>query len=159
MSALPFAMASMLCPFIVFAIVVAVIIGIIRSAARSGSRTAISRQPQTNVVTELAADGFWILSCPVTPSSLIYYYYWSGGTRHSAQVPYQPGTDGRQFVYTGVKPEQVVISRVVQQSDDGPSDLIIPGIIAADAILNSSSSDDPGPPPSPPPATGFPSAY
>lgn len=157
---LPLALGSLLCPFMVFAVVVIVIIKLVRSSANSRPQNVAPRPTQSAAIgTELGADGFWILSCPVPVSSTIYFQYWSSGTRHTAQVPYQPGPDGRQFVYTGTRPEQVAIIRIEQPSDDGSPGLIIPGIIAAEAILNSTSSDDSSPPPPPPPPPSFPSAY
>jgi hypothetical protein len=79
--------------------------------------------------------------------------------KHSGQVPFQPGNDGRQFVYTGVRPEQVSIVRIVEPSDDIQPD-ITPPILGAAAVIFGSSSDDQldtsSAPASPP---QFPSAY
>ena len=103
MSAIPFAMAGILCPLIVLVVFIAVVIRVIRIATRSGASSVAGGSFQRPAVTtELGADGFWILPSPLPPVSVIFYHYWSGGTRHTAQVPYQPGPDGRQFVYTGL---------------------------------------------------------
>jgi hypothetical protein len=83
---------------------------------------------------------------------------------------FQPGSDGRQFIYTGIRPDQVAIVRVENSSgavvsnvppmiqDDGP-DIVTPilGAVAAEAAFDAiSSAAQPPEPPSPP---QFPSAY
>jgi hypothetical protein len=154
------AIPALLCPLIGFAIVVLIIVVVVRAMARTGSGAAGGIQPSPpNVVTQLGADGFWIVSCPAEPASIIHYHFWAGGVKHSGQVPFQPGNDGRQFVYTGVRPEQVSIVRIVEPSDDIQPD-ITPPILGAAAVIFGSSSDDQldtsSAPASPP---QFPSAY
>jgi len=91
--------------------------------------------------------------------AVIYYHYSSGGARHSGQIPYQPGKDGRQFVYTGRKPDQVSIARIVEQADDTTSDIIPPIVAGTTGMWAPSLSDEPEPPSAPPAASSFPSAY
>ena len=151
---------GLLCPLFGFVIVVIIIVTIVRAAGRtaSGGGGGIPPSPP-NLVTQLGADGFWIVSCPAEPGSMIHYHFWTGGVKHSGRVPFQPGTDGRQFVYTGAKPEQVTIVSIVEPSDDIQPDIVPPILGAAAAIFGSSSDDQPDtstPPPSPP---SFPSAY
>ncbi len=160
MTAIPFAIGGLLCPIIVIGVFIALVVLIIRSLGRSSARTSFPTQVRTDVATDLAADGFWIVNCPVPPGSMIHYSYWSGGNQSLGRVVYQPDASGRQFVYTGMRPDQISVIRILQPSDPGFSDLIVPGIIAADILSSSNTSDDSPPPPPPPPsAPSFPSAY
>src|SRR6478735_735460 len=119
-------LAAMLFPFFFFAFFVFVIIMIIRAVAKSASGSGGSGRPPLNVPTQLGQDGFWMVSCPADPGSIIYYHYWSGGARYSGQVPFKPEADGRQFVYTGRRPDQVSIARIVTVNDDP----LIPPVMA-----------------------------
>jgi hypothetical protein len=88
---------------------------------------------------------------------MIYYHYWAAGTRYSGQVPFKPEADGRQFVYTGRRPDQVSVVRIVEvDDDDGLSgSTIIPPMIAGGPVWDlPDSSSGPSSPPS-----SFPSAY
>jgi len=155
-----YALPGLLCPLFGFALVVVIIVIIVRAIARAGSGAAGGIQPSLpNVVTQLGDDGFWIVSCPADPASMIHYHFWSGGVKHSGQVPFQPGTDGRQFVYTGARPEQVTIVRIIEPADDIQPDIAPPIFGAAAAIFGSSSDDQPDTPSAPPPPPQFPSAY
>jgi sugar/nucleoside kinase (ribokinase family) len=155
-----YALPGLLCPLIGFALVVVIIVIIVRAIARAGSGAAGGIQPSlSNVVTQLGDDGFWIVSCPADPASMIHYHFWSGGVKHSGQVPFQPGTDGRQFVYTGARPEQVTIVRIVEPADDLQPGIAPPIFGAAAAIFGSSSDDQPDTSSAPPPPPQFPSAY
>ena len=138
---------------LVFAIVAIIIILIVRTAMRASQGGGISVSAPS-VVTQLGDDGFWITSCPAEPSSIIHYAYWSGGVHHTGHIPFQPDNNGRQFVYTGARPEQVSITRIVEDSDDIVPGVIPPIIGSTSAFWDSSSS-----PPSPPSSSGFPSAY
>ena len=153
----------LLCPLMVLVVMGTVLFLIVRAIARSPKGATVASMPaQSGIPTQMAADGFWILSAALPATAVIHYYYWSGGARHAGRVAYQPGPDGRQFVYTGLRPDQVAIHRVVQDSDSGASDFIIPGIVAADVLYDAAlSSDAPSPPepPQPPAPPAFPSAY
>ena len=151
---------GLLCPLIGFAIVVVVIIIVVRAIARAGSGASSGIHPSLpNVVTQLGDDGFWIVSCPADLASMIHYHFWSGGVKHSGQVPFQPGTDGRQFVYTGARPEQVTIVRIVGPADDIQPDIAPPLLGAAAALWSASSDDQPDTSNAPPSPPQFPSAY
>jgi hypothetical protein len=152
MSAFP---SGLLCPLLFIGIFIFAIIAIVRLGRKSASGgLGGSGRPAVNVPTELDQDGFWMVSCPANPGSIIHYHYWSGGVRYSGQVPFKPGGDGRQFVYTGRRPEQVSVTRVVEVDDDDLTGSVIPPIIAAGSTW------DPPNPPSPPPSpSSFPSAY
>jgi hypothetical protein len=151
---------GLLCPLFAFALVVVIIVIIVRAIARAGSGAAGGVQASLpNVVTQLGADGFWIDSCPAEPASMIHYHFWSGGVKHSGQVPFQPGTDGRQFVYTGARPELVTIVRIIEPVAYIQSDIAPPIFGAAAAIFGSSSDDQPDTSSAPPPPPQFPSAY
>src|SRR5215475_9145541 len=102
-----FPLAFMLFPLFFFVFFVFVIIMIIRAVVKNASGSRGSALPPLNIPTQLGQDGFWMISCPADPGSIIYYHYWSGGARYSGQVPFNPEADGRQFVYTGRQPEQV----------------------------------------------------
>jgi hypothetical protein len=98
-----------------------------------------------------------MLSCPADPGSIVYYHYWSGGARYSGQVPFKPDADGRQFVYTGRRPDQVAVARIVEVDDDDLTASMIPPVIAAGSAWEPPDiSSAPTPPPAPP---SFPSAY
>ena len=160
MYSVPLALIGLLCPFAILALFVYIAIKIARAfQARSVGAPPVAERRVKNVTTELGADGFWILSCPAAPLSVIHYYYWSAGARHAASVPYEPGSDGRQFVYTGLRPEHVSISRIVEPGgvSTAPAPLdVLPGVIAAEAVFNSMEPDEPPPAPEPP---RFPAAY
>ena len=163
MYSIPVVLIGLLCPIGILAFFVFVVIKIVQAIqAHNPGVPPVAESRSDNVTTQLAADGFWIISCPAAPMSTIYYYYWSAGARHAANIPYQPGADGRQFVYTGVRPEQVSISRIVEPDDDtpassgtGPLD-VLPGVIVADAVLNAMQPNEPA---SAPESPRFPTAY
>jgi hypothetical protein len=150
-----FSFAGLLCPLFFIGFFVVVIATIIRALAKSAPGSGGAGRTSLNVPTQLEQDGFWMLSCPADPGSIIYYHYWSGGERYSGRAPFKPEADGRQFVYTGRRPEQVSVTRIVTVDDS----LSTP-VIAADSMW-----DPPDPPsvpsapsPSEPPSS-FPSAY
>jgi hypothetical protein len=164
MSASPFGPLSviggLLCPLIVFAFIVFVIVMIVRAIGRAGASSRGGGQaPPLSVTTQMGDDGFWIGPCPCDPAALIHFYYWSDGVRHSGQVPYQPGNDGRQFVYTGRRPDQVSIVRIVEQADDTTPDIMPPLVAGAAAMWDSSPSIQPDTSSPPPASSSFPSAY
>jgi hypothetical protein len=71
---------GLLCPLFGFAVVVVIIVTIVRALARSGGGGGGGIQPSLpNVVTQLGADGFWIVSCPAEPGSIVHYHFWTGG--------------------------------------------------------------------------------
>jgi hypothetical protein len=163
-----FSLTALLCPLFALAFIVVVIVMLVRTLGRTVSNASSGGVRPLNVVTQLGADGFWLSS--FEPGSTIYYQYWSAGAKHDGQILFQPGSDGRQFIYTGIRPDQVAIVRVENSSgavvsnvppmiqDDGP-DIVTPilGAVAAEAAFDAiSSAAQPPEPPSPP---QFPSAY
>jgi len=162
-------LVALLFPFMVLAVIVIVIILIIRSAARRRANVTpgIPRLP-VNGATQLGPDGFWLSS--LEPESLIYYRYWADDVKREGQIVFRPGNDGRQFVYTGMQPNNVEIVRVVDQSggvvtgpvyyDDDTPDIVPPiiGGIAGQAVADALANAQPEPP-APPPPPQFPSAY
>jgi len=164
MNQMPFgplsAMTGLLCPLFVLAFIGFIIFLIVRAVGRAASGTGGGAQGSTvNVPTQLGADGFWVGPCPCGPMAVIYYHYWSGGARHSGQIPYQPGPDGRQFIYTGRKPDQVSIARIIEQADDTTPDILPPIIAGTSGVWGLPPSDEPEPPSAPPSSSSFPSAY
>ncbi len=148
--------AGLLCPFVFVAILVFVVFNIVRSFSRGGIGLG---NRAANISTELAADGFWLTPGPMRRGSIIHFHYWSGGVRYNGQVPYQPSLDGRQFVYTGLTPEQVVILSVALPGG-GMSPVFMPSIDDGPDLSSSGPVFDP--PDSSGPAvssTQFPSAY
>jgi hypothetical protein len=140
---------ALLCPFLGFLIVPIVIILVVRRIWRSAPRTprTFGRTPP-----QLAPDGFWLDS--FEPSSIVHYHYWTAGVRYSGQITYQLGAGGRQFVYTGARPDRVDIIRVIGPSDDYAPDPLTYGAAAgvtADFVVNSI--------PDPPAPPQFPTAY
>jgi len=163
-----FSLTALLCPLFVLAFIVTIIVILVRTLGRTVSNAAGGGTRPLNVVTQLGADGFWLSS--FEPGSTIYYQYWSAGAKHDGQILFQPGGDGRQFIYTGHRPDQVAIVRVESPSgevvsnappmiqNDGP-DIVTPilGAAAAEAAFDAfSNAAQPPAPPSPP---QFPSAY
>ena len=106
-----------------------------------------------NVPTQMAPDGFWILSCPCQPSSIIHYSYWVAGVMNSGRIVYQPDAAGRQFIYTGGSPQEVAIVRIESPIDDTfttmAPPIIVPPIIESSVWESSSNSS----------SSRFPSAY
>jgi hypothetical protein len=162
---IPLALAALLIPIMILAVVVVVIILIIRSVARSGaSVTPGAPRPPVNSPVQVGPDGFWLSS--FEPGSAIYYQYWAGGMKREGQSVFRPGNDGRQFIYTGMQPNNVEIVRVVDQSggvvtgpvyfDDDTPDLVPPiiGAVAGQAVADALANALPEPPP-----PQFPSAY
>jgi len=145
-------------PLFVLAFIVIVVVAIIRAVVRAGNTGAGLGAPAMAVGAQLGPDGFWISSCPFSPGSIIHYHYWSNGLRRAGNVPFQPGADGRQFVYTGERPEQVAIVRVDELNDDGGVIVVPPIIDTGGSFWGSSmSSNDSGG--SAPSSSSFPSAY
>jgi hypothetical protein len=162
------ALAALLIPFMILGVVVVVIVLIFRSVARSGANvTPGVPRPPVNAPIQVGPDGFWLSS--FEPGSVIYYQYWMGGMKRQGQSVFRPG-NGRQFIYTGMQPNNVEIVRVVDQSgsvvtgpdyfDDDTPDMVPPiigaaaGQVIADALANAQPE-----PPAPPPPRQFPSAY
>jgi hypothetical protein len=159
---------ALLCPLFALAFIVVIIVTIVRTLGRTVSNVAGGGPRPLNVITQLGADGFWLSS--FEPGSTVYYQYWSAGARHDGQILFQPGSDGRQFIYTGIRPDQVSVVRVENPSgdvvsnmppviqDDGP-DIVTPilGAAAAEAAFDAISSA--AQPPTPPTPPQFPSAY
>lgn len=114
--------------FVIFAVIgVGILVTLVRALTRSGpSPGAGWRGAAQKATTTLGDDGFWITSCAAAPSSLIQYYFWTNGVRKAGQVPFQPGADGRQFIYTGVRPESVAIVQIGQPFEDDSSRWSIP---------------------------------
>ena len=163
--------AALVCLFMVVAVIITItiIILIIRSAGRSRSNVTPSvPRPPVNVAAQVGPDGFWLSS--LEPGSVIYYQYWTGGMKREGQIVFHPGNDGRQFVYTGMQPNNVEIIRVVDQSggvvtgpvyyDDDTPDMVPPiiGAVAAQAVADALANAQLEPP-APPPPPQFPSAY
>ena len=161
-----FSLTALLCPLFVLAFIVVIIVLIVRNAGRAVSRTvAEAPRPPLSGAAQMADDGFWLSS--FEPSAIVFYDYWAAGAKHSGQIAFQPGNDGRQFVYTGARPERVAIVRVVGSTDDvsmgggqyaDDVSATFLGAAATGAILEAVSSDavEPPAPPSPP---QFPAAY
>jgi len=156
---------ALLCPLFALAFIVLVIVMIVRTLGRAVSNVSGGGARPLNVITQLGADGFWLSS--FEPGSTIYYEYWSAGARNQGQILFQPGSDGRQFIYTGIRPDRVAVVRVESPSgdivsstppiiqDDGP-DIVGPmlGAAAAEVAMDAMAHATP-----PPPPPQFPSAY
>jgi len=158
-----FPLAGLLCPVLFvgfFVLAIIIVVRLIRSRINAPGSSGPPAPPLVNVPTQPDQDGFWIVSCPAAPGSIISYDYWSGGSRYSGQVPFKPEADGRQFVYTGRRPEQVSVLRIVAVDDeDGLPGALIPPTIVAGSIWDPSDSFS-APSSSPPSSSSsFPSAY
>jgi hypothetical protein len=110
----------------------------------SGQRLA---RPPANLTTSMADDGFWITSEGLSPSTMLQYYYWIHGVQRMGQVPFEPGPDGRQFIYTGEAPDTVsvvladaALSAVLPEQDSPP---IIPTRLPTPRRSSSSTSHFP----------------
>ena len=164
-----FSLTALLCPLFALAFIVAIIVMLVRTLGRTVSNAGgASGSGRLNVITQLGADGFWLSSFEL--GSTIYYQYWSAGARHDGQILFQPGSDGRQFIYTGLRPDQVAVVRVESPSgdvvsnvppmiqDDGP-DIVTPILGAAAAEAAFGAIESAAQPPPPPASPQFPTAY
>src|ERR1043166_1456358 len=161
-------LTALLCPLFALAFIVTIIVVLVRTLGRTVSNAGGGGSGRLNVITQLGADGFWLSS--FEPGSTIYYQYWSAGARHDGQILFQPGSDGRQFIYTGLRPDQVAVVRVESAlgdvvsnvppmiQDDGP-DIVTPIIGAAAAEAAVGAIESAAQPPDPPSPPQFPSAY
>ena len=96
--------------FVGVGVLAIVLIKIITSFARPRSNWRPPQPPAQNLMTSMADDGFWITSDQLDPATMLQYYYWVNGVRQMGEVPFQPGPDGRQFIYTGEKPDSVSVA-------------------------------------------------
>jgi hypothetical protein len=100
---------GVLCPILAFGIIVIVLVKILSSLVRPGLQRRSRSVPPT-LVTSSADDGFWVSADQLSPETMLQYYYWVQGVRRIGQVPFQPGPDGRQFIYTGERPDNVSVT-------------------------------------------------
>src|SRR5436190_947008 len=99
---------------LIFAVVavgmlVTILAKLISSLSQKRPKRPWTNRPPANLMTSMADDGFWISSDQVSPATMIQYYYWVQGVQRIGQVPFQPGPDGRQFIYTGERPDSVSV--------------------------------------------------
>jgi hypothetical protein len=107
MTTLPF---GFLCTVLGFGLIAVMVFKLVRSVTGSGrNRRWMDRTP-VDLMTSMGDDGFWISSDRVSPSSMIRYYYRVEGVQRMGQAPFQPGSDGRQFIYTGARPDSVSVA-------------------------------------------------
>jgi hypothetical protein len=143
---------ALLCPILAFGLVLIVLVKIVGALQRSNARNRFTGQPTPNLTTSMADDGFWISGDQVDPSGIIHYVYWSGAVQRAGQVPFQPGADGRQFIYTGARPDRVTVA-LADAADAGAELLERSRRMSSDPPVLES------PDPTPAPSSGFPSAY
>lgn len=98
----------------VFVIALVLVVRVLLAPRAVGGRPDFFRPRASTWITD---DGFWVGGNGCPPASVIHYHYWSGGVRNLGSIPFQPGPDGRQFVYTGLRPDQVAIASVVPPGD------------------------------------------
>ena len=147
-----------LVPLMVLAFFVVVIVLIVRAASGLGRPSGGFASPLGGIGVQMGNDGFWIFSCPYDPGSILHYHYWANGVRRGGRVPYQPGADGRQFIYTGERPDRAAIVQVDELDDSGVIIVPPPIIQTGGGFWGSSSGMDNSAPSAPPPSS-FPSAY
>ena len=147
---------GLLCPLLGLGFFVLVIVLIVKAIARSGSGGGGTLvESSVSMDTSSGEDGFWIEGEGLAPGTLLDYYYWVGGLRRAERVPFQPGPDGRQFIYTGSRPDRVSVAPVQQRSvDDSP--LLLGAALGSGTSWESSDDSSSFPPPS---SSSFPSAY
>jgi formylglycine-generating enzyme required for sulfatase activity len=135
-----FSFAALLCPLLGFGMAILVVVIVIRSLVRSAANragvSAGARPPRAltsygplQVRTELGDDGFWLLADATMSGFIIHYLMQTAGQERAGQILCQPGADGRQFVYTGARPDQVVIIKAEATEDGGDA----PPVISRDA--------------------------
>ncbi len=140
--AVPLVLMALFVPVVVIVVIALLVRGILSSRRGGPSVGAGARR----IFTRPADDGFWIHYNGPFDHSSVHYHYWSSGNRFDGQVPYQPGPEGTQFVYTGVAPEGVAVGGTTP--DDAAS------------MHSHGRALDPDPTPSSTsPSIGFPSAY
>jgi hypothetical protein len=115
---------------IAFLVIGSIILSIIRAIA--GGIRSSSTQPRV-IDSTLEQDGFWIVDDSLEPGETVQYQFWANGERRTGQIPFQPDASGRQFIYTGGRPERVVIRAIAAA---GAASVILadatPPIIEAD---------------------------
>jgi formylglycine-generating enzyme required for sulfatase activity len=122
-----FALGAPLCPLAVFGVIAVIIVMAVRAFTRarvssnlSGIQGGTTRYQPGNVRTVLADDGFWMEGSDINPGTLVSYMFLVHGIQQRGEAAYQPGQDGRQFVYTGDRPEQVSIIKTDDATDIPP---------------------------------------
>ncbi len=141
---------ALLCPILGFGVIFFVLVKLFRSLSQSNVNRGWVNRPPPSVLTSTADDGFWITSDQLAPSSMIQYYYLLNGVRQMGQVPFQPGPDGRQFIYTGARPDGVSVVLPDQGHTDPGDGFSTPPISSWSSTPRRSS---------PTPSTRFPPAY
>jgi len=121
-------------PFVAFAIVggaVFVIVMVIKKMVQAGRHAGLgpadglpirhAEEPRTvfPARSTLADDGFWIEAPEEAAGSLVECVYILAGERLVQRFLYQPGADGKQFIYTGRPPEKLAF---YTQGDPGSGD-------------------------------------
>ncbi len=114
------------------------------------SPSLITRRHSHLAAPDTANDGFWFASDPSRAGETFLYTYWLHGQLHQGQVIYQPGNDGRQFIYTGERPDRVTL----QEAIDDPPDPAPPSFTPDFRRADPPSEDRPTPG-----FTGLPPAY
>lgn len=157
----PIVLIAAMFMFVFAVLIVIMMVTFLVRFARRSSGVSQGARFSGDEVDELGADGFWLDSCPCEPGSIIYFNYWSGGVRYNGHARWQPGLNGRQFIYTGLRPQEVVLVNAMRHnlgfnSDFGTTimdtSVDLPDIPVADVGRS-----DPEPTYSG--GTGFPSAY
>src|SRR5262245_57952140 len=95
--------------FVGFGLLLIVLVKLISSLVHPRSNSRRPERPPDNLTTSTADDGFWVISDQVSPSTMLKYFYWVQGVQRMGQVPFEPGPDGRQFIYTGDKPDSLSV--------------------------------------------------
>jgi hypothetical protein len=155
-----FLLPGLLCPLLALALIIGLVVFIVRAVSKAGSSPVSGLPPVSRrVLTEMGDDGFWIVSAAANPNALLHYYYWINGIRHTGQIPYQPNPTGRQFVYTGNRPERADIIRILEATEDDAASLLPPAIAAESAFFAGTVIDTPDTASPPASSSSFPAAY
>jgi len=85
-------------------------------------------------------DGFWFSADADAIGQQLLYSYWLHGQLLQGKVVFQPDPEGRQFVYTGARPERITLQAGSDDPDPDPD--ISPPFLSTGPIQN----DDPTPP-------------
>ena len=135
-------------------VAVVIFFGVLITLFRGGSGSVLDRT--RGIATETGEDGFWVISHGSAQNGFVKYLYWSGGIKHTGDVRIQTVPGGRQFVYTGVRPERVEIVACIGDGDESellrqnPTSHVVPGGILTDTSSDAAPSAG---------SSGFPAAY
>lgn len=106
--------------------------------ARTASRSRSDLPNRGLSAPTIVDDGFWFSADADSVGHQLLYSYWLHGQLLQGRVVFQPDAEGRQFVYTGERPERITL----QADTEGPDPDLPPPFLSSGPTQH----DDPTPP-------------